>query len=494
MNPRAKKIQNKIIALDIQEGKSCKVFGQDMVLTDPNQIKYYRTYIRQFACDNKLIGDFDDSAEYFISNEIKADLVKIEKELVDTSPGLYLALTVFRDKNLNFSVEVEPLENGEKIASLYLNEFISDTTIPPFHTFIASLTLPDDENFVPQMYKEFHLSEIANVTPDDKLPSLAKRFDELKGEQALMEEIDDIGSQIYILRTLKMLEKAGPVGAKIVKEYKQKAGQMKLDTKKKGGYSKLRRTLDEIIIKNDGFKKLELPEKELNKPIIEYTEAIEKVLELNNKPVLVGKKQNKPAEEASSGKKPVIKSASSDSSSGKSKGGKSGGGQKAKKKAGKSSAAKKSAKKEDKKKDGPAPLRFDPAKSKTASAKGEKSSGGAGKEKKSTEGSSEEGKTPEGTSKSGDKTGRTAGRARTPAPAASVDDEDDLVEMLFSESKVEQVIAAKQGETTLNEEEVAQEGEESVVLEETVDEAVSSDTGSSEELTPVSPVEPEAGM
>lgn len=274
----ARKVQNNVSAGEpsVVEQKPCKVFGYNEVLFDPVSIDYYRHFIKQLIRSNRLVGYIDDDGEYDITEKIKRDLVKMEKEIADPNPFYYTLVTVYMKKTFNFHLEVEEQEDNMASATLYLTENVEGhETVKFVKTFIASVILPYDAEFVPKIRKIFNMVDTVSKVDDTGIPALSVLMQRYFDDDLVFEDIEELGSQIYIIRMLKLLETSGPNGIKIINEYKKIAS--KVDVKKKGAYSKLRKGLDMLIFENGGFSVLGKLKEELLKPLKEYNDTIKKV-------------------------------------------------------------------------------------------------------------------------------------------------------------------------------------------------------------------------
>ena len=70
---------------------SLKVYGQDITVTDGDLIDYYRTRMKMMVMRFMLVGRFDDKGIYRIKNEIKYDLIRMNKEISDSGEDFYRA-------------------------------------------------------------------------------------------------------------------------------------------------------------------------------------------------------------------------------------------------------------------------------------------------------------------------------------------------------------------------------------------------------------------
>lgn len=258
--------------------KSCSVWGEERILTSQDEIDYYHEYIKQVLIKNKLVGSVSDSGNYNLKDRVKRDLVKMPKEEVDTCPGYYLAMAVYMKKTFNFVVDIEYSEDDIATASLYLNEAVSDyPPIKSLRSFVAKVVLPVDNNLQDKIFEAFNISKTVRNVKDTDVPFLAVQMQEQLDKELLLDEVSDLGSQIYIMRMLKVLSKGGKVGEEIVEQYKKEIEKNKLDVNKKGSYTKLHRILDEVIEKNGGLVTIPLDREVLLKPRKEYTDSIRKI-------------------------------------------------------------------------------------------------------------------------------------------------------------------------------------------------------------------------
>lgn len=227
---------------------------------------------------NKLVGSVSDSGNYNLKDRVKRDLVKMPKEEVDTCPSYYLAMAVYMKKTFNFVVDIEYSEDDIATASLYLNEAVSDyPPIKSLRSFVAKVVLPVDNNLQDKIFEAFNISKTVRNVKDIDVPFLAVQMQEQLDKELLLDEVSDLGSQIYIMRMLKVLSKGGKVGEEIVEQYKKEVEKNKLDVNKKGSYTKLHRILDEVIEKNGGLDAIPLDREVLLKPRKEYTDSIRKI-------------------------------------------------------------------------------------------------------------------------------------------------------------------------------------------------------------------------
>ena len=256
----------------------CKIWGSDFTLAKKDEIDYYHAVMKQVTLENMLVGTITDEGEYLLANNIKRDLMRMQKEIADESDRYYIAFASYMEKTFHFSIEVEDLNDSEVSATLYLTEQV--VNYPYFESvrsFIARATLTKNENLKASIFKTFNIVDTIPLIDDLKVPNLAVLMQKLLDQKLIFEQIADIGAQIYIMRTLQVLESAGEVGQKVIEEYKKEADALDLDTNEKGTYTTLQKVLDKTLEENGGLEKLPLPDEVKTQPKIEYTQAIKKL-------------------------------------------------------------------------------------------------------------------------------------------------------------------------------------------------------------------------
>lgn len=343
-----------------------KLFSRDEVITDPTIIDYYKISLREFIDKNKLVGKFDDNGKYYLLDEIKQDLVDMEKEIAEFGEGVFYASNSYMDKTFNFVVEIERLDNNKGEATLYLLEdYLFRGQRGTFKSFIASYQTDFDSFFNAKVKEVFNLVDSVRGVLEVDVPQLAILMQGQKDNGIFLDELIELGSQIYVLRMLEMLEKAGGKGQviletfkKLQEQFEQQQGEPIENKEKKGKFKNnfdyqfkvnkkftyMRALLDQVIEENGGFDKLPLNKEEVIKNLKDFIDPVKQVEKLRktysemvqeNRPKGLDKK----------------KEPSNASSSSKSKSSGGGGSEKPSKKADSKKDAKKDKGKDDKKKD-----------------------------------------------------------------------------------------------------------------------------------------------
>ena len=326
-----------------------KVFGSDIELEDKDVINYYKTRMKIMVMRFLLVGRIDDKGVYNIKDEIKYDLIRINKEISDSGEDFYKASSKLINKIFHFNVKITKLDDGKAKASLYLSEFVDDFLEERFIvSHIADFVDNYDENFRTKVREVYNLLDVAVTNDELAIPNLAVLVNEEYEVNEYIGELYDIASQIYIMRMLKLLEASSdPVCHEIVKQYKQLILDKNEEGQEKFKYTSHKALLDRAIDQNGGIENLNVDKAELksiiqeiNKSVMAIDDAqkqitVEEVMKPDKE---VGPFKETQAPPKAKAKAPKSKGATSSSSNGSEKRAKSGGGRSSKSGGGGSSA------------------------------------------------------------------------------------------------------------------------------------------------------------
>lgn len=280
--PKAATPEVEVTVDDIQvaQARNCKIWGSDIVITQKDEVEYYNTVMKQVRLETLLVGSLTDDAEYLLSTDLKRDLVRMQKEIADESERYYVAFSQYMKKTFHFTIEVEDLSEDEVSASLYLNEqIVNYPYLESVKSFVASAKFASDENLKNKIFRTFNIVDGKPLIDDLKVPNLAVAMQKMLDEKLMIDQIVDIGAQIYVMRTLQVLENAGEIGQKIIEQYKREADELGLDTNEPGAYTTLQKVLDKAINDNGGMEKLPVAQEVKTQPMIEFTDSMKKVSE-----------------------------------------------------------------------------------------------------------------------------------------------------------------------------------------------------------------------
>ena len=313
--------------------KPYKVFDSDIVVNDKEIADYYWTSMKMLVMRFQLVGSFNRNGQYIIKDEIRYDLVKMRKEISDSGEDFYKAVVIYMKKYFYFDVKISMIDDKRAKASLFLSEFVDDALQDGYIvSHIADFIDEFDEQFRIKVRQAFNLADVALINEDYYIPNLAILMQDEYDINKYVGNLYDIASQIYIMRMLKLLEGAGPLGQEIIKRYKEliidKEEEYKDDKFK---YSRFKYLLDRAINEKGGLEKLPLPKEKIRDIVVEVNKSVRAIDSLQSRAgaVEIMTPQNKsgksPTEEAIFGKsagngsKSGKKSSSSSSSSSKGK-------------------------------------------------------------------------------------------------------------------------------------------------------------------------------
>ncbi len=307
---------------------SLKVYGQDITVTDGDLIDYYRTRMKMMVMRFMLVGRFDDKGIYRIKNEIKYDLIRMNKEISDSGEDFYRAEARFITKFFYFNIKIEVLEDKKAKASLYLSEYVDDFLEDEYIvSHIADYTDDYDEQFRVKIRRVFNLYDAAIKNDEFKMPSLAVLMQDEYDINEYIGGLYDIASQIYVMRMLKLLETSSePECQEIIKRYKELiVDKDENDINEKYKFTKFKALLDRAIDEKGGLEKLKVNKDELKSIINEVNKSVKAIdgVQKRAAAVEVLKTGDSPTSSSKGGgskKKTAGKSGSAKSSSSSSKG------------------------------------------------------------------------------------------------------------------------------------------------------------------------------
>lgn len=290
------KLGEKVENEKISEEKevSFKVYWSDQVFTDPKLINYYKIYLRELIDMNKLLGKFDNDGNYSISVDIKRELVRMYKDVFDTSEGFYRAKAVYMEKEFDFTVEINLLEDGNAQADLYINEQVVGAHETTFKTFVASFIDKIDASFNLRLKRAFKLVDSMPVLHDTQIPNIAILLQGQIDNGIFLDELIELGSQKFLLRMLEELENCGDIGRYILDTFKERMQELddeksdREENKDKFNYkhkvnkkfTNMRRLLDEIVDEKGGYQNLPIEKNKLNELFSDFNKPVEQVEKL----------------------------------------------------------------------------------------------------------------------------------------------------------------------------------------------------------------------
>lgn len=128
---------------------------------DVNQVlkDYSIDELKYEACENHLLGNFDENKNYKILDIIYPELVKLNKLIIERTTDFYSACAVVHQVKLMFKVAIQRLENSRIEATLSLEEklIVGKIYEHTISTQIKKIEDVDTPNFLQRVRDEFHL-------------------------------------------------------------------------------------------------------------------------------------------------------------------------------------------------------------------------------------------------------------------------------------------------------------------------------------------------
>ena len=313
MAEEEKKEQEKLV---VSEKKSYIVYGSGLTITDNDFIDYYKTRFKILMVRFNLVGKFTDKGEYFVSNEVKTDLVRMPKEIEDSNEFFFDASNTFTKKEFYFHVDIVRLPQNKAKASLYFYEFVDEyLEVSKIKTHVADFVDEYNNDFLTNVKRVFNLFDIRVPVSDLAVPNLAVAMQDNIDMASVVEDFYELASQIYLARMLDLLSRSGEYGKGIIEEYnalltenQEKIGSEKHESILKKGL------LDRVVDRHGGLEKLEVNKEEKDKIVKEINGTIKAIDGVRKTQVLESSTTNKKDEKKienivgkSAPSKPVVK-------------------------------------------------------------------------------------------------------------------------------------------------------------------------------------------
>lgn len=241
------------------EIKPYKVFGQDFSLSDPDFIDYYKTRMKMMAIKYRLCGRINEHGQYKISDEVRYDLIKMEKEIEETGEDFYKAIALYMKKHFYFHIKITQMEDGKAKASLYLSEHIDNLLgLDALVSHVADFVDTYDDDFRIRVRKAFNLVDVSTKVDDFAVPNLAVVMQDAIDLELVIGGLYDMASQIFVMRLLKALEESGEGGEQVLVKYRELLSKNEIEINEKFRYSSYKALLDRAVDELGGYEKLKI--------------------------------------------------------------------------------------------------------------------------------------------------------------------------------------------------------------------------------------------
>lgn len=264
----------------IVEVKPYMVFGREFSLSNPDIIDYYKIRMKMMSVRFKLVGVIDESGRYNISDEVRYDLIGMEKEIEDAGEDFYKAEALYMKKHFYFHIKITQLEEGKAKASLYLSEYVQDFMPNEYIvSHICDFIDDYDEEFRIRVRKTFNLVDVATKIDDTAVSDLAVIMQDAFDMDMVLGGLYDMASQIYVIRMLKALEESGQAGAKVLERYRQLLAESRgIEIDERYRYAHYKALLDRAFDDNGGYETSGLDPKVVAQIILEMNNNAKSIL------------------------------------------------------------------------------------------------------------------------------------------------------------------------------------------------------------------------
>ena len=276
----------------VQPIKPLKIYGSDYETSDEDEISYYKNMFHMLSIKCGLVGRFTRTGKYIVPDDIKTDLIRMNKEISDSGENYYKANTQYMKKNFFFTIKMEMIDDKKAKASLYLQEEADGVFSGQYLTsHIADFVEEYSEYFRINVRKVFNLLDVALINEDFRIPALALLMQDYIDLELFIAGLYDTACQMYLLKMLKLLEEeGGEEGLEILKRYKELIAHLELgqgEGKSKYKYANYKNMLDKAILEKGGLSKLNLPQDKVKNIVKEMNKSVKSIEDLKLKPAAV---------------------------------------------------------------------------------------------------------------------------------------------------------------------------------------------------------------
>ncbi len=258
--------------------KPYPVFGTNCTATKAEFITYYKYRMKMMIMKYKLVGHVDDNGQYVIGENIKRDLVKMEKEIEDQAENYYKAIALYMKKHFYYSIRVQVLDDGRAKASLFLSEFVDDFLGHEYIvSHIADFVDVNDDDYRIKLRKAFHLVDVATKVDDFAVPDLAVIMQDAFDFELIAGDLYDAASQIYLMSMLKEIEESGPLGQEVLTKYRALLADKNIEVDEKFRYTSYKALLDRIIDEYGGYEGIGLDPAKVSAIVMEMNKTLQQV-------------------------------------------------------------------------------------------------------------------------------------------------------------------------------------------------------------------------
>ena len=260
------------------------------VLTNEEDIFYYKATQDVEIISNYLLGDFNEDGEYIINEDIIEELVEIPKGVTNEFSNMFFCVshvvtdyvetekfvvkTRYDDEDPSIKIStLEVLEDIKKVEGYIVNSL--STPIAEFVDFAG-------DNYKEKMFNAFNIIDKDQLSNSqiDKFAhgqiSLRRKF-VASIEKICNPQLEEVHKQAY-LKKLEILKKSGKVGEDTIKLFEDRLKNKPIIATK-NNYKALNELLDSVIEVHKEQLKPVMPE--IRKVGVEFAEKVEQIQKLS---------------------------------------------------------------------------------------------------------------------------------------------------------------------------------------------------------------------
>ena len=263
------------------------------MLTDTDEIKYYKATQRCEIIFNFMLGDYNNEGEYIIDDSVVDELVKMPKSVLNSFHNMIfcqsLVVTEFIEKE-QFVVKTVVDENNPriKISTLEVTEKVNKVEgyiVNTISTPIAQFVDVDSEQYYEKMFDAFNIHDASDFQQEE-ISKFTKGSVSLRRKYVVAlnhlcnKKIMEVDKNAY-LKKLEILKKSGKVGEVALKSFEERL-KKNPHVAAQNNYKAMNELLDSVIETHKEQIEQIMPQlKQVGTEYAEKTENIEKFANQN---------------------------------------------------------------------------------------------------------------------------------------------------------------------------------------------------------------------
>lgn len=258
----------------------------DGILTDIDEIQYYKATQREEIISNFMLGDYNADGNYIIDESVVDELVRMPKSVTNSFYNMIfcmsLVVTEFVEQE-KFVVKTVTDENNPKIkiSTLEVMENVNKVEgciVNTVTTPIAQFIDVDNESYQEKMYDAFNIRDASEFAVED-LEKFSKGLVNLRRKYVVAinhlskVHLSDVAKKAY-LEKMEILKNSGKIGQDAIKSFEERLKKNPFIATQ-NNYKALNELIDAVIETHK--EKLEPIMPQIKQVGIEYAEKVERI-------------------------------------------------------------------------------------------------------------------------------------------------------------------------------------------------------------------------